>query len=250
MSEQIDRQESFLISTLRDAKDRVLEQDDQVVGERPRPLEFPDAPASQQEQLALVEALLLAAPGPTTTQELAYGAGIDASRVDALLALLEQRDDRGWVIQRHGQELQLATAPRFSRYVRRFLGMEREARLSTAALETLAIIAYQQPVTRSAIEAVRGVDCSGVLSTLLSRGLIEAPGRAEAPGQPYQYETTPAFLRHFGLRSLADLPPLGEVDGTDLGTKLKDAVIAGESEWEEPAKLASNAEENEVSDAG
>lgn len=223
MTEQIDHQDAFSVPGVAMTEDRT-EETDQVVAERPRPLELPDAPSSQHERLALIEALLLAAPGSTTAEELAYGVGIDAQEIDVLLALLEQRDDRGWVIQRHGRELQLATAPRFSRYVRRFLGMEREARLSTAALETLAIIAYQQPVTRSAIEAVRGVDCSGVLSTLLSRGVIEAPGRAETPGQPFQYVTTPAFLRHFGLRSLADLPPLGEVEGSDLGLRLQEAV--------------------------
>jgi segregation and condensation protein B len=191
-----------------------------------RALQLPDAPESEGEQLALLEALLLAAPGPTTIEELAYGFGAETDQVTRLLSMLEQREDRGWVIQRHGDRLQLATAPRFSRYVRRYLGMEREVRLSTAALETLAVIAYQQPVTRSAIEKVRGVDCSGVLSTLLSRGLIDASGRVEGPGQPFQYEVTPAFLRHFGLRSLEDLPPLGGAEGSDLHEKLREAAFS------------------------
>ena len=111
--------------------------------------------------------------------------------------------------------VQLTTAPRFAEYVRRFLGLERQSRLSAAALETLAIVAYRQPVTRSEIESVRGVDCTGVLATLLQRSLIEAIGRGETPGNPNLYGTTPEFLMHFGLGSLDELPPLGDVNGQD-----------------------------------
>jgi segregation and condensation protein B len=174
---------------------------------------------------ALLEALLLVAPGPTTAEELARGAGVEWGRIEAALLELEQADARGWVVQRHGDRVQLATAPRFAPQVRRFLGLEREARLSTAALETLAIVAYQQPVTRAEIEGVRGVDCSGVLTTLLSRGLIEAVGRVQTAGNPFQYGTTPDFLLHFGLRSLADLPPLGQVEGRD-GRAVLEAVAS------------------------
>lgn len=181
---------------------------------------------SDADLAALLEALLLVAPGPATTEELARGAGVERHRIEAALLELEQATDRGWVVQRHGERVQLATAPRFAPQVRRFLGLEREARLSTAALETLAIIAYQQPVTRAEIESVRGVDCAGVLTTLLSRGLIEAVGRLAAPGSPFQYETTPDFLMHFGLRSLADLPPLGQVDGRDGRAVLEAATSA------------------------
>ena len=192
-----------------------------------------DAPPPGPERLALIEALLLAAVAPPTVEELAQGAGLTPAEVDAVLTEFESREDRGWVLQRHGATVQLATAPRFAAHVRRFLGLEREARLSTAALETLAIVAYQQPVTRSEIEAVRGVDSAGVLSTLHARGLIEAVGRLSTPGTPIQYGTTPEFLRHFGLRSLAELPPLGQVDGRDAGAALEAAAAA--SELESPA---------------
>jgi segregation and condensation protein B len=114
--------------------------------------------------------------------------------------------------------------------VRRFLGLDREARLSGASLETLAIVAYQQPVTKAEIEAVRGVDCSGVLHTLLQRGLVEQVGRLTAPGNPIQYGTTPDFLLHFGLRSLADLPPLGQVQGQDVRGTLEAVIAAAELE--------------------
>jgi segregation and condensation protein B len=190
------------------------------------------APLSDEDVGPLLEALLLVAPAPVTVEELARGAGIDLHRIEVALFDLEAAGDRGWVVQRHGDRVQLATSPRFAAQVRRFLGLEREARLSTAALETLAIVAYQQPVTRAEIEGVRGVDCSGVLTTLLSRGLIETVGRIAAPGNPFQYGTTPDFLLHFGLRSLADLPPLGQVEGRDGRALLESVASAVLSEQE------------------
>jgi segregation and condensation protein B len=88
--------------------------------------------------------------------------------------------------------------------------MERTVKLSSAALETLALVAYRQPVTRSEIEAVRGVDSSGVLATLVARELVEARGRRSTPGNPVEYGTTPGFLQFFGLTSLDELPPMSE----------------------------------------
>jgi segregation and condensation protein B len=126
---------------------------------------------------------------------------------------------------RHRDTVQLASSPRFAEPIRRFLGLERESRLSGAALETVAIVAYRQPVTRAEIEAVRGVDCAGVLATLHGRGLIEAVGRLDSVGHPIQYGTTPEFLRHFGLQSLTDLPPLGEVEGRDARILLESAMV-------------------------
>lgn len=195
-------------------------------------LDAMDGPDDPFEVASLVEALLLVAPGPTTVDELARGAGVLPAAVDAALATIEQATGRGWVVQRHGDQIQLATAPRFATHVRRFLGLDRESRLSSAALETLAIVAYQQPVTRGEIEGVRGVDCAGVLATLLNRGMIEQVGRLPGPGNPIQYGTTPDFLLHFGLRSLADLPPLGQVDGQDIGASLEAAVAVAQLEVE------------------
>jgi segregation and condensation protein B len=185
---------------------------------------------------AAVEALLLVAPEPATALELARGTGASLQDVQASLLRLQQRVDRGWIVQRHGETVQLTTAPRFAEHVRRFLGIERQARLSAAALETLAITAYRQPVTRSEIEAVRGVDSSGVLATLIQRELIECIGRQDGPGNPMLYATTPAFLMHFGLQSLAELPSLGEVNGvdgqdymSDLLESVQDSVTAPEA---------------------
>ena len=189
-------------------------------------LESLDGPTDPVELAALIEALLLVASAPATIPELAKGASVPTEAIESTLSVLEQRADTGWVIQRHGDRVQLATAPRFAHHVRRFLGLDREARLSGAALETMAIVAYQQPVTKSEIEAVRGVDCSGVLHTLMQRGLIEQVGRLAAPGSPIQYGSTPEFLLHFGLRSLADLPPLGHVHEQDIRSSLEAAIAS------------------------
>ena len=203
---------------------------------------------------ALIEALLLVASGPFAIGDLAEVAGARADEIEDAIERLMEIDDRGWVVQRHRDQVQLATAPRFADQIRRFLGLDREARLSSAALETVAIIAYRQPVTRGTIEAVRGVDSTGVIATLLSRGLIETGGRAETPGQPYHYVTTPAFLQHFGLSSLDDLPPLGSSDGVALGDVLQAKIDAAEQT--EPALelvgasvLAASDESGELADS-
>jgi segregation and condensation protein B len=185
-----------------------------------------DGPTDPFEITALIEALLLVAPAPATIGELARGAGVSDAQIETGLAALEQRIDAGWVVQRHGDRVQLATAPRFAAHIRRFLGLDRETRLSGAALETMAIIAYQQPVTKAEIEAVRGVDCSGVLHTLVDRGLIEQVGRLSTPGNPIQYGSTPAFLLHFGLRSLAELPSLGHAHDHDIRNALEAAIAS------------------------
>lgn len=184
-----------------------------------------DGPPPGPELDALVEALLLVSPDPATPEELAIGAGVPIEAIDATLAALVARTERGWVIQRHGESVQIVTAPRFGEAVRRFLGLDREARLSPAALETLAIVAYGQPVTRAAIEAVRGVDSAGVLATLHGRGLVDAAGRLTTPGNPIQYVTTAAFLRHFGLASLDALPSLGQMGDRDTAALLREVAV-------------------------
>ena len=191
-------------------------------------LQMRDPREIETELPALIEALLLVASGPVAIGDLAEVTDARIDEIDDAVERLIAIEDRGWVVQRHRDQVQLATAPRFAGQIRRFLGLEREARLSGAALETVAIIAYRQPVTKGTIDAVRGVDSSGVISTLLSRGLIEASGRAETPGQPYQYVTSPAFLQHFGLSSLSELPPLGSSDGVALGDVLQSKIDEAE----------------------
>jgi segregation and condensation protein B len=106
--------------------------------------------------------------------------------------------------------VQLTTAPEAAPHVERFLGLQARVHLSQAALETVAIVAYRQPITRPEIEAIRGVGSDSVLRTLLKAGLIDRVGRADDVGRPFLYGTTPEFLQHFGLQSLDDLPTLGE----------------------------------------
>lgn len=157
----------------------------------------------------MLEAMLFAAGRPVTPAELA--AALDAPRATVLAglrALQERLADRGVRVQEHAGEWQMVSAPESARAIQRLAGIPAPQRLSPAALETLSIVAYRQPVTRAQVEAVRGVDCSGVLASLLSRGLIEEVGRSEGVGRPILYGTSFEFLRTFGLESLDRLPPL------------------------------------------
>jgi segregation and condensation protein B len=110
--------------------------------------------------------------------------------------------------------VQLTTAPQAAEVVERFLGLDVSGRLSRAAIEALAIIMYQQPVTRPQIDAIRGVNSDGVLRSLMAKGLIQEVGRAEAPGRPILYSVSAEFLQYFGLNSLTNLPPLEIPDET------------------------------------
>ena len=178
----------------------------------PRPLIQPNGGLPLE---ARVEALLFVAEEPPSVSQLARALEATPEAVEeALRGLAERLKDRGLRLQWKGDRVQLVTAPEAAEDVRRFLGLTAGPRLSPAALETLAIIAYRQPITRAEIEAIRGVNCDGVLRTLLARGLIEEVGRSEGPGRPILYGTTFLFLQHFGLRSLEDLPPL---DGAEEG---------------------------------
>ncbi len=169
------------------------------------------ASVAREELPALLEALLLVSPEPATLRDLADAAGVPIAAVEEALNALNDDPSRGWVVIQHRGTAHISSAPRFAPYVRRFLRLDREARLSSAALETLALIAYRQPVTRAEIESLRGVDCSGVLATLYGKDLIEVAGKLPTVGNPHQYVTSLEFLKQFGLRSLADLPPLADL---------------------------------------
>jgi segregation and condensation protein B len=158
---------------------------------------------------AALEALLFVSAEPVAPSQLATALEISVSAVEqGLKQLDDELQTRGLRLQRHGGRVQLTTAPEMAEIVERFLGLEATSRLSRAALETLAIVAYQQPVTRPYIEGVRGVSSDGVMKSLLSKGLVQEVGRAEGPGRPILYGTAPDFLQHFGLNSLTELPPL------------------------------------------
>ncbi|AKX94139.1 SMC-Scp complex subunit ScpB [Neomoorella thermoacetica] len=162
---------------------------------------------------AALECLLFVAGGPVSVDSLAACLGVKPGDVDELAAELQElyaREERGLQIRAVAGGYQMCTRPEFASYCEALLRPELPA-LSRAALETLAIIAYRQPVTRTEMEYIRGVKVDGVLNTLISRGLVQEVGRKEAPGRPILYGTTPKFLEFFGLKDLKELPPLEDV---------------------------------------
>jgi segregation and condensation protein B len=180
------------------------------------PLPHIPPPAPQPTLTQLVESLLFVAGEAVTVAQLARALEAPLDAVEAALeALTAECLGRGVRVQRHGEHVQLVSAPEAARAVGRLLGVQATGRLSSAALESLAIVAYRQPITRAQVDAIRGVDSSGSLRALLARDLIQEAGRLETVGRPILYRTTPAFLQQFGLTSLADLPPmeLPEVEG-------------------------------------
>ena len=158
---------------------------------------------------ARIEAILFVAPEPLSTYQI--GSILDESTHTIgkeLEKLQETYRGRGIRLQVHDNKVRLTSAPEASEVIEQFLNLESTTTLSQAALETLSIIAYQQPVTRPQIDAIRGVNSDGVLRTLLSKGLVEDVGRAESPGRPILYSASAEFLRYFGLSSFDELPPL------------------------------------------
>jgi segregation and condensation protein B len=171
---------------------------------KPKLIERPDP----EQVLNVVEAVLFVADQPADVGLIARSLNAPKEEVvQAIEQLAEQCRERGVRVQRTGDLVQLVSAPETAAYVERFLGME-HPRLTDASLETLAIIAYRQPITRAGIEAVRGVDCDGPIRTLLARELIEEVGRAPVIGRPTLFGTTVRFLEYFGLEKPDDLPPL------------------------------------------
>jgi len=177
----------------------------------------------------IIEALLFSAQKPLSIRELTeaikgaetedeltpneFARVREAEVVAALQRLkiecIEQQ--RAFQVNEKADGWQLVTDPKYAQWVRQLFPAPRPTRLSAPALETLAIIAYRQPIIRADVEAVRGVNIDGVLQTLMERGLVKIAGRAEIPGRPLLYETTQFFLDHFGLRSLDELPNVEEL---------------------------------------
>ena len=177
----------------------------------------------------VIEALLFAAHKPLSAKEITetlHNAGAEDDfapnafanvKPGEVAAAIEQlkvqyiQDERGFQLVEKADGWQLTSDPKYAQWVRGLFPAPKPARLSSPALETLAIIAYRQPITRADVEAVRGVTIDGVLQTLLERGLVKISGRAEIPGRPLLYETTEFFLDHFGLRNLEELPNVAEL---------------------------------------
>ena len=196
----------------------------------------------------MLESLLFVADGPVPVSQFAVALEVTSRAIENTLEELEAlyaNTDRGLRIQRDKDRIQLTTAPQAAEAVEKFLGLESIQRLSRPAVETLSIIAYQQPVTRPHLESIRGVNCDGVIKSLLSKGLIEEVGRTDGPGRPVLYGTTPAFLQHFGLSSLKELPPL-DIDALLAAAKVgsNDSETDSPQQTVSPAELASPAQPN------
>src|SRR3989454_7119272 len=164
---------------------------------------------------AAIESLLFVSGRPLEYAELRKLLDIDeASLTDGLQTLTHHLESqgRGIRLQRLGEQVQLVTAPENARYIAALLGLPMTARLTTAAMETLSVIAYRQPVTRAQIEAIRGVNSDRALASLIQHGLVAEVGRAQTVGRPILFATTAEFLQQFGLTALDQLPKVGALE--------------------------------------
>lgn len=160
-----------------------------------------------------IEAVLYVAGEPVLTEDLARALSVSRSELNAALKeLRDEYDDqqRGWILRIFGSHVQLATRPLYAEDVVRLLQPVQKQSLSQSIMETLAVVAYRQPVTKAEIEQVRGVRCDYSVQSLTAKGLIREVGRKDTVGHPILYGTTDSFLSHFGISSLEDLPPLPE----------------------------------------
>ncbi len=195
---------------------------------------------SVQDVERAVEAILFAAGYPVKYEKLAEVIGLSMRDLKNLIARMAKGyEQRGIQLLLYPDTCQLTTKEVFAPYIREALGIKRGGNLSASSLEVLAMVAYNQPVTRSYVDIIRGVDSSYAVTSLLDKGLIEAVGRLDAPGRPMLYGTTDKFLRVFGLNSLADLP---ETEALDTANSAKTAEAAEETDGDLSA-TASRAEE-------
>lgn len=174
-----------------------------------------------------IEAVLFAAGDSVPIARLSLIFGIDESSIEQCISKLQEEyssSNRGIRILRMDDKVQMCSAPEYAGYINKTLEMHKPPMLSQPALETLAVIAYFQPVTRAYIEQVRGVDSSYSVSVLQNRGLIEESGRLEAPGRPAVFCTTDVFLRTMGIENLSQLPPLPKAGGNEDLEKLQKAI--------------------------
>lgn len=191
-----------------------------------------------KEYRAAIEAILFANGEPVSAERLAEVLELDADTVHRIAAdLMSELLARGGGIYmvKLDDQYQLCTRKEYADAVRRSLDIRRNTPLSQAAMEVLAIVAYNQPVTKAFIEQVRGVDCSAVIQGLMQKNLIEEKGRLELPGRPLLYGTTPVFLRCFGVSGLQELPPLPqkEEEARMVETTLEEIIEQTEDAAEE-----------------
>ncbi len=168
------------------------------------------------------EAILFAGGEPVSLERIAQVLGVRTPVIEQIVGILQEKyntPQSGVHLLRLGESAQFCTNPAFVEPVREVLDLKRNTPLSQAAMEVLAVVAYNQPVTKAFVEQVRGVDCSGVISSLMQKDLLEERGRLELPGRPLLYGTTETFLRCFQLSSIEELPPPPQNDEEDSTTK-------------------------------
>ncbi len=202
-----------------------------------------------------IEAMLFASGEPVSVGRLGEVLGLDEKAVTAFcLQLTDKYEEKGSALEiiRIEDKFQLCTKAQYASYIRAMLEMRRNTPLSQAAMEVLAVIAYNEPVTRNLVEQVRGVDCSGVISSLLAKGLIEEKGRLDLPGRPMQYKTSDLFLRCFGMQSLAELPRLpGDADEEQIEGQLSvDDVLMAKAESDEYDNYDVQSDDELIADDG
>ena len=183
-----------------------------------------------------IEAVIMASPEPVETNNLAQLLEVPRRRVDEACEALSAdyaSAGRGFVLARVAGGYRYQTHPDLSEFVERFVLEGQQARMSAPALETLAIVAYKQPVSRAQIAAIRGVNVESVVNTLLERGYVEEVGRDPGPGNAVLYGTSRTFLEHLGLDSLADLPPLNEFVPPPEMVETLEQTLLGEPDLEE-----------------
>lgn len=187
-----------------------------------------EGPSAEVERKRAIEAVLMVAESPVPVALLAELLEVSPSRVETLCAELAEsytREERGFVLAKVAGGFRFQSHPDLAAYIERFILEGQSSRLSAAALETLAIVAYQQPVSRAQVASIRGVNSDGVLRTLCQRGYVAEVGHDPGPGQAVLYGTTPLLLERLGLDRIEDLPPLGEfVPGPEVMEALEQGL--------------------------
>ncbi len=205
-----------------------------------------------KELSAAVEAMLFASGEPLEIIRIAEVLGCDSEEIENIIVNLSNKleeNGSGLCVLKLGDKAQMCSKQEFAPLIREILDLKRNTPLSGAAFEVLAVIAYNQPVTKSFVEQVRGVDCSGVISTLCQRGLIEEKGRLELPGRPLIYGTTPEFLRCFCVSDLSELPPLPEKKEDELKKALESGETASQQKGVETLVIPPENDENLVTES-
>ena len=255
--EQKDKERAAQLKALREELESQIEADLAANPVLFEPRAVPSE-ASQEKDLSpkrILEALFFASAKPLTVSEIRKVIqGMTAKEIEGLVGELTEeyrQEGRSFELIEIAGGYQITTRKAYATWLARLEFQKRVKQASRSALETLAILAYKQPVTRAEIEGIRGVDISGVMSTLLERGFVKIVGKKEVPGRPFLYGTTEKFLEHFGLKSLAELPQIGEIKGMIERAVKKETLVetAGPESGTEDQKVPGTIRHSETPEA-